>query len=244
MKQLDEVIAIDGPAASGKTTVASLLARRLGLLNINTGAMYRALSLKALLAGISPTDIEKVEGLLKSTCVSFRQRADGWTSVTLDGKDVSEEIKSQEVAEAASVISRQPSVRRYMVSRQRKIASRRRTVAEGRDTTTVVFPNARYKFFIDASLDTRAKRRYKELLAQGTPIPLEQVKEDLRKRDIADSNRKLSPLRKDPDAILIDSTMLTPEQVVDQIEGHLAPSLKHKANASPPPPEGGGVQDS
>lgn len=237
MKQTNDVIAIDGPAASGKTTVASLLARRLGLLNINTGAMYRALSLKTLRARIQHTDAERMERLLKATDISFRRRPDGSTFVTLDGEDVSEQIKSQDVARAASIISRLPAVRERMVSKQREIASPGRAVAEGRDTTTVVFPNARYKFFIDASLDTRARRRYNELLAQGTSIPLQQVKEDLRTRDIADRNRKLSPLRRDPDAILIDSTNLAPEEVVDQILEHLGPSLKHKANS--PPPETG-----
>ncbi len=232
MKQINDVIAIDGPAASGKTTAASLLAKRLGFLNINTGAMYRALSLKALRAGIQPTDSDEIERLLETTDISFRRRPDGATLVTLDGEDVSEQIKSQEVAHAASIISRMPVVRHHMVSRQRQIAGQGKAVAEGRDTTTVVFPDSRYKFFIDASLDTRARRRYNELVAQGTSVSLEQVKEDLRTRDIADRSRDLSPLRKAPDAILIDTTDLAPEQVVEQIEDHLGKSLRR--NAKPP----------
>ncbi len=236
MKKVNDVIAIDGPAASGKTTAASLLARRLGLLNINTGAMYRAFSLKTLRAGLAPSDLEEIKHLLKSTDISLRRRPDNSTFVTLDGEDVSERIKSQEVAGAASIIARMPAVREYMVARQRKIASRGGTVAEGRDTTTVVFPNARYKFFIDASLDIRARRRCDELLAQGASAPLERVKEDLRTRDIADRNRQLSPLRRAADAILIDSTGLAPEQVVDLIQEHLAPSPKKKENPSPHAP--------
>ncbi|NQT83413.1 (d)CMP kinase [bacterium] len=237
MKQINDVIAIDGPAASGKTTVASLLAKRLGLLNINTGAMYRALSLKAIRAGIQAGDSGKIGLLLDSTDISFRRRADGSTFVTLDGEDVSEQIRSQEVARAASIIARLPAVRHYMVSRQKKIASHMRAVAEGRDTTTVVFPKARHKFFIDAPLETRARRRYKELHAQGSSISLEQVKEDVGTRDVADCSRKLSPLTRDPDAVIIDSTNLTPEQVVEKIEEHLGQSLKREAN--PPPAEEG-----
>lgn len=235
MKQMNDVIAIDGPAASGKTTVASLLARRLGFLYVNTGAMYRALTLKALRAGIQPTDFGEIKHLLEVTDISLRRRPDASTFVALDGEDVSEQINSQEVARAASVISQLRAVRDYMVARQREIAGRGKAVAEGRDTTTVVFPNAGYKFYLDASLDTRAARRHKELLAEGTAIPLEEVKEDLRRRDIADRNRELSPLRIAPDAVVIDSTDLAPEQVVQQIEKHLAPLLRLKED--PPPPE-------
>jgi len=231
MKPFNQIVAIDGPAASGKTTAASLLAKRLGLLNINTGAMYRALSLKALRASVSPEDRAGIGRLLKITEIAFDRRPDGSTSVTLDGEDVSEEIKGQEVAEAASVISRLLAVRKHMVAQQRKIAGRGGAVAEGRDTATVVFPDARHKFFIDASLHTRAERRRKELLAQGISVPLDQVREDLRKRDLADQTRELSPLKRDPDAIVIDSTNLTPEQVVDQILEHLAPFMERKASS-------------
>jgi len=234
MKRTNYIIAIDGPAASGKTTAASLLAKRLGLLNINTGAMYRALGLKALRAGIPPADGDGIQDLLKSTDISFQRKPDGSTFVTLDGNDVSDEVRGQDVAEAASVISRLPFVRQYMVTRQREIASRGGAVAEGRDTTTVVFPNARYKFFIDASLETRAKRRHNELLAQGISIPFQQVKEDLRKRDLADRRRELSPLRKDPGAILIDSTNLTLEQVVDRMQEHLALFPECEGEIAPP----------
>ncbi len=229
MKRPNLVIAIDGPAASGKTTVASLLSTRLHLLSINTGAMYRAFALKVLRAGVAPDDTAQIEALLKTTQVSFERTTDGSTFVTLDGKDVSEEIKGQEVPEAASAIARLPAVRRYMVSQQRRIAARGGTVAEGRDTTTVVFPNAPFKFYIDASLDTRAQRRHKELLDRGIPVPLEQVREELRQRDAADRTRKISPLKKHPDAILIDSTDLAPQQVVDKMLEHLAPFLNEEA---------------
>lgn len=228
MKRSNQIIAIDGPAASGKTTVASMLARRLGFLYVNTGAMYRAFALKVLRAGVAHDDWPTIERLLAAARISLDGRPDGSTIVTLDGEDVSEETKSQEVAKTASIISQLPAVRRYMVSQQRKIARRGGTVAEGRDTTTVVFRNARHKFYIDASLYVRALRRHRELRARGVCVPLYQLMKDLRKRDLADRTRKISPLRKDRDAILIDTTNLTPEQVVEQIEQYLRDSLKQK----------------
>ncbi len=228
MKRSNQIIAIDGPAASGKTTVASMLARRLGFLYVNTGAMYRAFAVEVLRAGVAPDDSPTIGRLLAATRISLDCRPDGSTIVTLDGEDVSEEIKSQEVAKTASIISQLPAVRRYMVSQQRKIARRGGTVAEGRDTTTVVFRNARYKFYIDASLYIRALRRHRELRARGVCVPLYQLMKDLRKRDLADRTRKISPLRKDRDAMLIDTTNLTPEQVVEQIEQYLRDSLKQK----------------
>jgi cytidylate kinase len=222
MEQRRDVIAIDGPAASGKTTVASLLAKRLGYLYINTGAMYRALALKAARAGVQCTDPKGIEALLESTEVSFRRKPDGSTVVILDGEDVSEPIKTQEIAHAASVIARLLAVRRYLVSRQRRIATEGNAVAEGRDTTTVVFPETPHKFYVDASLEERAKRRHRELAAKASPVSLEEVQQELEERDVADRNRELSPLTKDRDAVLIDSTDLSPEEVVTRIEAHLA----------------------
>lgn len=235
-----EIIAIDGPAASGKTTVASELARRLGFLYINTGAMYRAVALKALRKRISPEDPQRVERLLDRTEVGFHRRGDGSTAVMLDGDDVSEEIKRQEVARAASVLARFAPVRRHLVAEQRKIAAQGGTVAEGRDTTTVVFPDANYKFFIDASLDARAGRRHRELLGQGIHIPFEQVREELQRRDLADQTREISPLKKDPDAVLIDSTDMTPEEVVDRILKYLPAALRNRADTHPRKAEGDG----
>jgi len=231
MSRSNQIIAIDGPAASGKTTVASMLANRLGFVYINTGAMYRSLALKVLRAGIHPEDSAGIERLLKTTSISFTRGPEGSAFVTLDGENISDEIKSQEIAQAASVISQLPAIRRYMVSQQRKIARRGGTVAEGRDTTTVVFPDARYKFYIDASLYVRARRRHRELRARGVCVPLYQLMKDLRKRDLADRTRKISPLRKDPGAILIDTTNLTPEQVVERIEQYLGDSLRREDNA-------------
>lgn len=237
-----EIIALDGTSASGKTTVASELARRLGFLYINTGAMYRAVALKALRKRISPEESERVERLLDRTEVGFHRRGDGSTAVMLDGDDVSEKIKGQEVARAASVLARFAPVRWHLVAEQRRIAAQGGTVAEGRDTTTVVFPDAQYKFFIDASLDIRAGRRHTELLTRGIHIPLEQVREDLRKRDLADETREISPLKKHPDAVLIDSSDLTPEEVVDRILKHLPAALKTRAQTHAPKTEGDGVE--
>ena len=237
MEQRRDVIAIDGPAASGKTTVASLLAKRLGYLYINTGAMYRALALKAARTGVRSTDSEEIEALLESTEVSFRRKPDGSTIAILDGEDVSEPIKAQDIANAASVIARLLAVRRYMVSRQRRIAAEGNAVAEGRDTTTVVFPETPHKFYVDASLEERAKRRYRELAAQEAAANLGEVRQELEERDIADRNRELSPLTKDRDAVLIDSTDLSPEEVVARIEGHLARAGEGKKH---PPSAGAG----
>ncbi len=237
MNQTRDVIAIDGPAASGKTTVASLLAKRLGYLYINTGAMYRAVALKTAQAGIETTDSRGIEGLLKQTEVSFHRKEDGSTVVTLDGVDVSERIKTQDIAHAASIIARLPAVRKYMVSRQRDIAAKGNAVAEGRDTTTVVFPDTPHKFYVDASLEERARRRYRELLSQGKLASLEEVQQELEERDIADRNRELSPLTKDPTAILIDSTDLSAEEVVTRIEEHLARAGEGKEH---PPSAGAG----
>jgi cytidylate kinase len=237
MKTPTYVIAIDGPAASGKSTAAALLAKRLGLLNINTGAMYRAFSLNVLRHELASSDSVGIERLLASTNISFRREADGSTSVILNGEDVTEQIKADDIACTASVVSRLPAVRRHMVALQQELARRGGAVAEGRDTTTVVFPNTPHKFFIDASLDTRARRRHTELVSQGISISLEQVREDLRRRDTADKTRRISPLTKDRDAVLIDSTNLTPEQVLDRILEHLGPAFEPKVN--PPPSESG-----
>jgi cytidylate kinase len=184
--------------------------------------MYRAVALKAARAGIEATDSRSIESLLKQTEVSFQRKQDGSTVVTLDGEDVSEPITTQDIANAASIIARLPAVRKYMVSRQRDIAANGNAVAEGRDTATVVFPETPHKFYVDASLEERARRRHRELLSRGVPVSLDQVQQELEERDIADRNRELSPLTKDPASILIDSTDLSAEEVVARIEEHLA----------------------
>lgn len=214
MKKL--VIAIDGPAASGKSTTAKLLALRLGLLPIDTGAMYRAVTLYVLEKGVNPRDEEKVCEIAKS--INIEQRFENNEVKTLiDNKDRTRELKSPLVSKWVSLISSYPGVRRALVEKQRKMAERGGVVLEGRDIGTVVLPNADVKIFMIAREDIRAQRRYRELIELGYEVKLEDVMEDLKRRDELDSTREDSPLSIPDDAITIDTTKLTVEEQVDLI---------------------------
>lgn len=214
------VIAIDGPAASGKSTTARLVAENLGYVHVDTGAMYRAVTLKALRAGISPADREGIERILPATHVAFRREGTR-TRVLLDGNDVSAEIRSPEVTRAVSMVSRHRAVREAMVREQRKMGSEGGIVLEGRDIGTVVFPDADLKFFLVAAIEARARRRAEELKGRGTAPDLGGLIEEIRERDTLDSTRAESPLRKAEDAIEIDTSDLTIEEqvraVVDRV---------------------------
>ena len=209
-------IAIDGPAGAGKSTIAKLLAAKLGILYLDTGAMYRAVGLKALNTGVDISDEAAVEKMLADTKIDVTQE-NGVQHVYLDGNDVSSTIRENAVSKAASDISAVPCVRYKMVELQREIASRCDTVLDGRDIGTFVLPNAEYKIFLTASAEERAKRRYAELKAKGSTLTLEQIKDDIVKRDYNDSHRTLAPLKKADDATEVDTAAMSIDDVVGRI---------------------------
>jgi cytidylate kinase len=193
-----------------------MLARRLNYLYLDTGAMYRAVALQVLKEKIDPSDEEALEGLCRRIAISFAEDSRG-QRVLCQGEDVTEKIREPEVSWMASTVSMKRPVREAMVALQRRLGALGRLVAEGRDTGTVVFPGARAKFFLVADPRERALRRFRELKAKGKEASPEDVEEDVRKRDVQDSSRDLAPLRPAEDAHLIDSTGLTPEEVVDRM---------------------------
>jgi cytidylate kinase len=212
------VIAIDGPAGSGKSTVARLVAQRLGFLYIDTGAMYRALTLKALRTKADLNDEEKLGMLAASTDIKLKQES-GSLKVYLDGEDVTSGIRTPEVTNNVKYIARAKPVRTHMVAVQRRLGKEGGTVMEGRDIATVVLPDADRKFYIDAAFEVRAQRRYKELKEGGAAVTEEDVRKDLKIRDDSDINRPIGPLRKAADSIIVDTTGLTIEGVVDKVLG-------------------------
>jgi CMP/dCMP kinase len=207
------VIAIDGPAGSGKSTLAALLARKYGYTNIETGAMYRALALKATDRRIALDDAEALGALSRESRIELEPHADG-NRVLLDGKDVTERIRRQDITDAASRVSVHPAVREWMVRKQREIGAAGGIVMEGRDIGTKVFPDAEVKIFLDAAPEVRGSRRFLQNPAvQSQPAS---VLVELRMRDERDRTRANSPLVPAQDAVLIDSTRLTLEQVMEQ----------------------------
>lgn len=211
------IIAIDGPAGSGKSTTAKLLARRLGYLYLDTGAMYRALTLKVIRAGIDAADQSAVVRLAEKTAIHFNS-INGDMRVFLDGEDVSDEIRKLEVTALASSVSEVPRVREVLVGIQREIGRAGGVVLEGRDIGTVVFPDADLKVYLQADLHIRAIRRQRELTSGGFEVTLEDVKEELVRRDMHDSSRAHSPLQRASDAVITDTTNLMIEEQVDVIE--------------------------
>jgi cytidylate kinase len=207
-------IAVDGPAGSGKSTVARAVARRLSLPHIDTGAMYRALALKALENGVSPGDPEALARLLADTVIDLSNGR-----VLLDGRDVTAAVRSAPVTAAVSQVAAQAPVREWMVERQRALAAERGGVMEGRDIGTVVLPQADFKFFLTAAPEERARRRAAELQAEGTPTTVEEVLAELQARDRSDSGRTLAPLQVPPGARVIDSTGRSVDEVVEEIVG-------------------------
>lgn len=210
-------VAIDGPAAAGKSTAARAVAKRLGLLYLDTGSMYRALGYKAAAKGLDPGNESEVLPMLGNTELVVAYK-DGEQRLFVDGEDVTAQIRSAECGMHASAISAIPAVREILVAQQRKIAEGNNVIMDGRDIGTVVLPNAKYKFFITASPATRAKRRRAELLEKGLPAkPVEELEQEIIKRDYDDSHRAHSPLKQAEDAHFIDTTNMTLEQVVEKI---------------------------
>ena len=210
------IVAIDGPAGAGKSTIARHLARHFGLLNLETGAMYRAFALKALRAGVSLDDSHALEKLAAETTIRLEPGGDE-NRVLLDDEDVTGLIRNQTVTDGASRVSVFPSIRAWMVKLQQQLGAEGGVVMEGRDIGTVVFPHADAKIFLDAAPEVRGMRRFDQLGPKPAQQP-EQVIRDLRERDRRDRNRADSPLRPADDAVLLDSTNMTLEEAVEAAE--------------------------
>ncbi|MGR9049906.1 (d)CMP kinase [Halobacillus faecis] len=209
-------IAIDGPAAAGKSTVAKKVAEKLSFIYVDTGAMYRALTWKALKNGVSLEDEAGLALLLSQSDLNLIQSEAG-QRVILDHRDVSEEIRTAEVTNQVSIVAKHKDVREEMVQRQQELVKDKGVVMDGRDIGTHVLPDAEVKIFMIASVEERAERRHKENLEKGFPSDLKQLKEEIRKRDEIDSNREIAPLVKAEDAIEIDTTSMDIDQVVEKI---------------------------
>ncbi len=214
MRPRGPVVAIDGPSGAGKSTAGRALAERLGYTFIDTGAMYRALALKALRASLPLDSDAEMTALSHATRIEL---VDGGRRVQVDGQDVTAEVRSREVSGAASRVSVHPGVRRDMVARQRELGRDGGVVLDGRDIGTAVFPDAEVKLYIDADPVQRARRRHAELARAGAAVPLEAVEREVRERDHSDTHRTESPLVRAVDATLLDTTHLSPEAVLDQM---------------------------
>ncbi|MCM8786477.1 MAG: (d)CMP kinase [Candidatus Omnitrophica bacterium] len=203
------IIAIDGPAGSGKTTVAKLLSKTLGFLYLDTGAMYRTLTLKALWESCNLDDVKALVDLAKNLSLKFSKE-----NVYLDGEDVTFQIRTPMVDKNISKVVSYPEVRNVMVELQRLIIKGKNYVVEGRDITTVVCPDAEFKFYLDADLEVRAKRRTRDFIEKNIKVDLKEVLEDLKRRDEADKNREVGALKISKDAIYIDTTNLSIDEVI------------------------------
>ncbi len=211
-----KIIAIDGPAGAGKSTTAKILAAKLGYQYLDTGAMYRALTYFALKNNISPDDSKKLSVLAGNLKIEFETSED-INKVFLNGEEITQEIRTPEVTKAVSEISAIKGVREAMVKKQKEIGKAGSVVAEGRDTTTVVFPDADLKVYLDADVNKRAERRLLDIEKQGIESSVGEQKEDIIRRDNFDSKRTHSPLRKSADAFVVDTSNLTIEEQVDKI---------------------------
>ena len=219
------IVAIDGPAGSGKSTVTHLLARALGYIHIDTGALYRAIALGALDSGTSLDDGAALGRIADSAHLEFRWIGER-NHLFMNGEDVSPRIRTPEISAAASTVSAHSEVRQALLGLQRKFGEAGGVVLEGRDIGTVVFPNAHVKFFLSASVDIRAQRRMAELESKDIYLSFEEVRKQVISRDKADSERKIAPLKKADDAIEVDSTSLTVDQVVSLMKENV---LKRKS---------------
>ena len=223
MKKMN--IAIDGPASAGKSTIAKKVAEQLGYIYLDTGAMYRTLTYAALSNEVDLQDEEALHTLLKGIRITFSTAENEMPRVFLNDEDVTDSIRSEEVTQNVSLVSSFAKVREEMVARQKSIARSGGVVMDGRDIGTVVLPDAEVKIFMTATAEERALRRYKENIAKGMTTSLEELTEDMKRRDHLDSTRSVSPLKKAEDAIVLDSTHLEIDEVVKQILGIIEVSL-------------------
>ncbi len=216
------IIAMDGPAGTGKGTISKLIAKRLNFTYIDTGAMYRAITLKMLDNDIKLEDTEKIEELFKNTDISFENIVDEngefIQKVFLDGLDVSDEIRTPRINETVSPYSALPLIRERLVDLQRKLAAHDNVIMEGRDITTVVFPNADIKIYLDATPEERANRRYKELIEKGIETTYEETLDSLNKRDYNDMHKEVGALKVADGAVVIDTTNLSIEEVYEAVK--------------------------
>lgn len=218
-------IAIDGPVGAGKSTISDAVAKRLGILHLDTGAMYRAVGLCAMERDIDPQDEEKVSKMCAAGDAHVDVRYDGSRQITLlNGRDVSQAIRTQEAGQAASAVSRYAAVRHMMVRRQQELAAGQAMLLDGRDIGTVVLPDATLKIFLTASPEVRAKRRMLQLREKGDETPFEEILEEVNARDRQDMNRPLDPLRQAEDAVRIDASDMSfdtaVQTIIDQLEVH------------------------
>ncbi len=211
-------VAIDGPAGAGKSTIAKAVAKRMGLIYVDTGAMYRAMALFMIREKIDPADAEAISAKCKEADITIDYE-NGEQVVRLNGENVNSMLRTEEVGNMASVTSVQPAVRVKLVELQQALAKVRDCIMDGRDIGTCVLPHAQVKIYLTASSEVRAKRRYDELTAKGEICDLAQIKADIEERDYRDMNREHSPLKQAEDAVLVDSSYMTIEEVVEKIIG-------------------------
>ncbi len=209
-------IAIDGPAGAGKSSIAKLVAKKLSFVYVDTGAMFRTVAYYFLSQGKDPSDAEMVTEECEKISISIEYK-DGAQHIFLDGTDVSTEIRQEEVGKNASVVAKNQAVRSRLLALQRQMAEKQDVIMDGRDIGTVVLPDAQVKIYLTASASVRAERRYKELVEKGETCNLKKIEEDIIARDEQDMNREIAPLKQAEDAVLVDSSYMTIEEVVDKI---------------------------
>jgi len=215
------IIAIDGPAGAGKSTIAKIIAQTLGFLYIDTGAMYRALTQKVLSQNVDITDTKRIIELARSLTIDLINNPDGSLKILMDGKDVSREIREPRITRHVSDIAKIKEVRQVMLQLQRELGERGNSILDGRDIGTVVFPDAEKKFYLDAHFSERVNRRHKELNESGNDVTWDSVESDLSNRDTIDSTREHAPLKQAHDAIYVDTTDLNIQQVVEKVLSYI-----------------------